>query len=153
LDKTDDEDETGYPIQRSRSSDEEEEFLFANYFNSKFPILVTSEKRWHPPTDVLETDDEYIVVMDLASVKQQDIKLTHEGGVLTVSGVRKEIDVSQKRHYHKMEIDFGPFERRIKIPARIVDGSIKAVYDNGFLIIKLRKDTTRGSKITHIAIE
>ncbi|NUM82324.1 Hsp20 family protein, partial [bacterium] len=54
---------------------------------------------------------------------------------------------------HKMEIDFGPFERRIKIPARIVDQSIKAIYDSGFLIVKLKKDTSKATKITNIAIE
>lgn len=136
-----------------RGSDDEMEFLFSNFFNTKFPILVTAEKRWHPPTDVVETDDEYMVVMDLANVKQDDIKLSYEGGVLTVSGVRREMNVSQKRHYHKMEIDFGPFERRIKIPARIVDQSIKAIYDSGFLIVKLKKDTSKATKITNIAIE
>lgn len=136
-----------------RGSDDEMEFLFSNFFNTKFPILVTAEKRWHPPTDVLETDDEYMVVMDLANVKQDDIKLSYEGGVLTVSGVRREMNVSQKRHYHKMEIDFGPFERRIKIPARIVDQSIKAIYDSGFLIVKLKKDTSKAAKITNITIE
>ncbi|MBX7153214.1 Hsp20/alpha crystallin family protein [bacterium] len=136
-----------------RGSDDEMEFLFSNFFNTKFPILVTAEKRWHPPTDVVETDDEYMVVMDLANVKQDDIKLSYEGGVLTVSGVRREMNVSQKRHYHKMEIDFGPFERRIKIPARIVDQSIKAIYDSGFLIVKLKKDTSKATKITNITIE
>jgi HSP20 family protein len=151
---TDDEDDDkNFPGHRLHGLDDEMEFLFSNYFNSKYPILITAEKRWHPQTDVVETDDEYMVVMDLANVRQEDIKLTYEAGVLTVSGIRRELHVSQKRHYHKMEIDFGPFERRIKISARIADNSIKAAYENGFLIIKLKKDVTRGSKVTNIVIE
>lgn len=138
---------------RMRDSDDEMEFIFSNYFNSKFPILITSEKRWHPPTDVMETDVDYIVVMDVAQVKQDDIKLTYEGGVLTVTGLRRELSLGQKRHYHKMEIDFGPFERRIKIPARIVDSQIKASYENGFLIIRLPKDSTRATRVTNIVVE
>ncbi len=141
------------PSHRLRGMDDEMEFLFSNFFNSKFPLLVSAEKRWHPPTDVLETDDEYVVVMDLASVRQDDITLVYEGGVLSVTGVRHELAVDSKRHYHKMEIDFGPFERRIKIPARIADQSIKANYENGFLVIRLKKDHTRASKITNIIIE
>ena len=147
------EDDKKIPPGRLRGSDDEMEFIFSNFFNSKYPILVTAEKRWHPPTDVIETDEEYMVVMDLANVRQEDIRLTYEGGILTVAGVRREINVSQKRHYHKMEIDFGPFERRIKINTRILDNSIKAVYENGFLIVKLRKDTARSAKVTNIAIE
>lgn len=145
-------DDQKMPTHRLRGIDDEMEFLFSNFFNSKYPILISAEKRWHPPTDVIETDEEFMVVMDLANVKQDDIKLTYEAGILTVSGLRKELNISQKRHYHKMEIDFGPFERRIKIKARIVDNSIKALYDNGFLIIKLRKDTNT-SRTTHIIIE
>jgi HSP20 family protein len=145
-------DDQKMPTQRLRGIDDEMEFLFSNFFNSKYPILISAEKRWHPPTDVIETDEEFMVVMDLANVKQDDIKLTYEAGILTVSGLRKELNISQKRHYHKMEIDFGPFERRIKIKARIVDNSIKALYDNGFLIIKLKKDTNT-SKATRIIIE
>jgi HSP20 family protein len=138
---------------RQHHGEDEMEFIFSNFFNSKYPILLTSEKRWHPPTDVFETEAEYIVVMDIANVKQEDIQLTYEGGVLTVSGVRREFQISEKRHYHKMEIDFGPFERKIKINARIVDNSIKACYDNGFLIIKLTKDSTRTAKVTNIQVE
>ncbi len=145
-------DDQKMPTQRLRGIDDEMEFLFSNFFNAKYPILISAEKRWHPPTDVIETDEEFMVVMDLASVKQEDIKLTYEGGILTVSGLRRELNIDQKRHYHKMEIDFGPFERKIKIKARIVDNSIKALYDNGFLIIKLKKDTNT-SKATRIVIE
>ncbi len=148
-----DDDKKKFPGHRLRGLDDEMEFLFSNFFNSKYPILVSSEKRWHPATDVVETDAEYMVVMDLANVKQEDIRLTYESGVLTVSGIRKELDVSQKRHYHKMEIDFGPFERRIKINARIADHAIKAAYENGFLIITLKKDANKSPKVTNIVIE
>lgn len=134
-------------------SEDEMEFIFSNFFNSKYPILLTSEKRWHPPTDVFETDEEFTVVMDVAYVRQEDIQLTYEGGILTVSGIRREFQVSEKRHYHKMEIDFGPFERKIKINARIVESSIKACYDNGFLIIRLKKDSSRSAKVTNIQVE
>jgi HSP20 family protein len=149
----DDDDDEKPPSHHLRGMDDEMEFLFSNFFNSKYPILISSEKRWRPPTDVVETDEEYMVVMDVANVKQEDIRLVYEAGVLTVSGLRKELSVSQKRHYHKMEIDFGPFERRIKISARIADNSIKASYENGFLIIRLRKDVSKVSKVTNIAIE
>ncbi|MCB0834754.1 MAG: Hsp20/alpha crystallin family protein [Bacteroidetes bacterium] len=145
-------DDKKFPSQRLRNMEDDMEFLFSNFFNSKFPILVSTEKRWMPPTDVIETDEEFAVIMDLANVKQEDIKLTYEAGVLTVSGVRKEMTIAQKRHYHKMEIDFGPFERKIRIKSRIVDQAIKAFYENGFLIIKLKKDTNT-TKVRNIVVE
>ncbi|HNE85142.1 MAG TPA: Hsp20/alpha crystallin family protein [bacterium] len=147
------EDDKQYSIHRLRGVDDDMDFIFSNLFNTKFPILLHSEKRWHPPTDVLETDDEFIVVMDIANVKQDDIRLTYEAGILTVNGHRHEMKFSEKRHYHKMEIDFGPFERRIKVNTRIQDQAIKAGYENGFLIVRLKKDTSRSSRVTNIVIE
>ncbi len=138
---------------RRHQSEDEMEFIFSNFFNSKYPILLTSEKRWHPPTDVFETDEEFIVVMDVAYARQEDIQLSYESGVLRVTGNRREFQVGCKRHYHKMEIDFGPFERKIKINARIADSSIKACYDNGFLVIRLKKDTSKSAKVTNIQVE
>ncbi len=149
----DSDDDSKFSIHHLRGSDEEMDFIFSNLFNAKYPILLNAEKRWHPPTDVIETDDEFLVVMDIASVRQEDISLLYESGVLKVSGLRRDLSLPEKKHFHKMEIDFGSFERKVKINARIVDQSIKAAYENGFLVVRLKKDTSKASKVTKIVIE
>lgn len=138
---------------RRHDGGEDMEFIFSNFFNTKVPIILTSEKRWHPPTDVFETQEEFIVVMDVAYVRQEDIQLTYENGLLTISGNRREWHIPERRHYHKMEIDYGPFERKIKINSRIAANAIRACYDNGFLVIRLKKDLSKSQLVTHIQVE
>jgi HSP20 family molecular chaperone IbpA len=50
-----------------------------------------------------------------------------------------------KRHYHALEVQVGPFERRFRLPVPVDLGSIQANYDAGFLEVRLRKLEPRGS--------
>ena len=57
------------------------------------------------------------------------------------------------RNYHKMEIDFGPFERHIELPGPIEQGGVKASYRDGFLEIRLPKAVERPGREVIVAIE
>jgi len=100
---------------------------------------MTAEKGWRPLTDVFETDENVIVMVDIAGISINDVKLTLSSNMLTIRGIRREHPLSEKRHYHKMEIDFGPFERRIELPARIDPDRAEHRYLQGFLEILLPK--------------
>ena len=98
--------------------------------------------KWRPPTDVYETADAVHVVMDLAGMSTESINIEAEGEMLTVSGTRSD-RARGKRHYHAMEIQVGPFERRIRIGRRVDAAAIEATYDRGYLEIRLPKITER----------
>jgi HSP20 family protein len=118
---------------------DELDFIFNTFYKSRRPVLMPIEKGWKPLTDVFETDDEVVIVMDIAGISVNDVKLTLLGNSLTIRGIRREHPVEEKRHYHKMEIDFGPFQRRIEIPARIDPYRAVRRYVQGFLEIRLQK--------------
>jgi len=130
-----------------RGLSDEMDFFFDNMFQLGRPVMMPSKGVWYPPIDVLETDREYMVVVDIAGIRQEDVRLSYESGLLTIQGIRREIDYGTKRHYHIMEIDFGPFERKIKLPKDIDGDKINAVYKDGFLEIRLEKrpDTSGGT--------
>ena len=46
-----------------------------------------SQAGWRPPVDLQETDDRYLVTAELPGVKQEDIHVAFQGGVLTLSGM------------------------------------------------------------------
>ena len=50
-----------------------------------------------------------------------------------------------KRHYHSMEVQVGPFERRFRLPVVVDPASIRANYEHGFLEIRLAKQPPRAS--------
>jgi HSP20 family protein len=94
---------------------------------------------WAPPTDVYETETELIVTMDIAGMGIRDINVFTDGNVLTIRGVRQEIAPRCKKQFHKMEIQVGPFQRRIHVPVPVDLQSIATTYANGLLEVRLKR--------------
>jgi HSP20 family protein len=102
---------------------------------------------WSPPTDVYETDHEYVVSVEVAGMRDRDFEVVFENGILSVSGRRP--DVTERRAYHQMEIHFGEFSTAVGIPGPVdVDRSV-AEYADGFLIVRMPK----GQRSTESKIE
>jgi len=131
---------------------DEIDFLFNSYFKSRRSVLMPMDKGWKPLTDMYETDQEVVIVMDIAGISTNDIKLRLDGNILILRGLRRELHVDSKRKYYKMEIDFGPFERNIELPCPIDPDRVTAHYSKGFLAIRLHKHKTATSKRVEIKI-
>jgi HSP20 family protein len=105
-----------------------------------------STPKWRPPTDIYETEDSFVVVMDIAGVAPDGFSLTFDDGVLTISGERRE-QASGRREYHAMEVRVGPFERRFRFAQPVEPASLKATYELGFLEVRLAKSPQRPGPI------
>ena len=114
------------------------------YFNEVAhgrPVGFVASPKWKPRTDVYETDSELIVHMDIAGVRAEDFSVELDEGILRISGERTTRQPgSGKRHYHAMEVQIGPFERRFRLPVVVDPASILATYADGFLEIRLAKE-------------
>ena len=115
------------------------DFIFNHYYKARRWSILPAEKGWKPLTDVYETDEEIVIVMDIAGISVEDIKLNLIKNILIIRGIRRPQVGRIKRHFHKMEIDFGPFERRIELPAAVDSERTLAQYLHGFLEIHLPK--------------
>jgi HSP20 family protein len=91
---------------------------------------------WEPPTDVFETDDELSICMALPGVSADQVQVTLEGDVLSVSGVRLASPPSAL--IHRLEIPYGRFERRMRLPMRALKLA-ESVFENGLLLLTLRR--------------
>src|SRR6266704_5744228 len=84
------------------------------YFNEVAhgrPVGFVASPKWKPRTDVYETEEELIVHMDIAGMKADDFKVELDEGILKIAGERTPRQQG-RRHYHSMEVQIGPFERR-----------------------------------------
>ncbi len=45
--------------------------------------------QWSPPVDILEDEKEFLVKAELPDIKKEDVHVTVENGVLTISGERR----------------------------------------------------------------
>jgi HSP20 family protein len=92
---------------------------------------------WRPPTDVFETDEDFIVRVEIAGMEEEDFSIELDGRNLIIRGVRP--DQQERRAYHQMEIRFGEFSSELEIPAPVKSDEVRADYQNGFLRVILPK--------------
>jgi HSP20 family protein len=99
--------------------------------------LVSRPVVWRPPTDVYETEDTFVVRIEIAGMKEEDFSVQLDGRILSVRGVRS--DPPERRSYHLMEIRIGEFQNEIELPGAVSAAKVSAVYQDGFLMIYLPK--------------
>ena len=94
---------------------------------------------WTPNTDIVETEDSVVILMDLAGLNKEAIKILREGELLQISGVRTRRQVPGMRRFHRMEIDHGPFQKLFRVPADLDLENIQAEHKDGLLEVTLPK--------------
>jgi HSP20 family protein len=132
---------------------DELDFLFNNYLKHQHSVLMPVDNAWKPLTDVYETETEFVVVMDIAEIEIDDISAKLKGNTLFLRGIRREQNLDPKRKYYKMEIDFGPFERKIELPSPVNVNDIQTRYTKGFLELRLPKGKSANGKKIEIPIK
>ena len=115
------------------------EMLMSEMSPTKHRMRMKPNLGWAPPTDVYETETEFIITMDIAGMDPSNISVLTDGSVLTIRGVRSEVAPRCKKQFHKMEIQVGPFQRLIQLPLPIDNKSIFTNYSNGLLEVRLKK--------------
>jgi len=92
---------------------------------------------WSPPTDVYETENNYVVRVEVAGMREEDFEIMVENNFLMISGSRP--DIPERRAYQQMEIRFGKFETVVGLPGPLDIDSSLAEYVEGFLTVTLPK--------------
>ncbi|MBW1818272.1 MAG: Hsp20/alpha crystallin family protein [Deltaproteobacteria bacterium] len=109
------------------------------------PVLSPSHAGWTPDADIYETDQDVIVVVNLAGVQKEDIEVSYHENLLRVVGNRaRVIPEGENAHFHHMEIGNGEFERVFRIPVAIDADLIRATYVDGLLTVNMRKRPVNG---------
>ncbi len=94
---------------------------------------------WSPPTDLYETAGEIVILAEMAGLRSEEIQVVMDRETLKISGYRANPIHDPNRKVHQMELDFGPFERRVKFRVPVDPEGIQAVYRDGFLMIRVPK--------------
>jgi HSP20 family protein len=108
---------------------------------------------WAPSVDISEDEKEWLVKADLPEVKKEDLKLTVEDGVLTVTGERKFEQEEKGRKYHRVERAYGSFLRSFRLPETADASKVSAEFKNGVLRVHLPKIPGSSPRVTTVAIQ
>jgi HSP20 family protein len=95
---------------------------------------------WTPLADITEDDKEYVIKAELPELKREDVKVTVENGVLTISGERKFEKEEKKKKYHRVERGYGSFVRTFALPEDADANRVKAQFKQGILEVHLPKN-------------
>jgi len=94
---------------------------------------------WQPAADMYETEDAYIVLLELAGMRGSEISVVLTDGALFISGRRPELHHQGVVHFHQLGISEGPFQCALYLPGPIDEAAVEATYDDGLVQIVLPK--------------
>src|SRR5213076_3464916 len=95
---------------------------------------------WTPLADITEDEKEYLIKAELPEMKKEDVKVTVENGVLTISGERKFEKEEKNKRYHRVERGYGSFVRTFALPDDADADKVKAAFKQGILEVHLPKN-------------
>lgn len=97
------------------------------------------EATWMPSLDFTENDKEYLVRIEVAEIPKENLDVTLDDNVLTISGHRETSDERKTERYIWREREEGTFQRSVRIPHAVMDADIKAVCHDGVLTVRIPK--------------
>ena len=108
------------------------------------------DETWPMPTDVVETDEELRFTLEVPGLKPEDIELTVENGVLTVSGEKQmeRREGESDDNYRLVERRYGRYTRSFRLPPTVNTQRVEANCEHGVLQIRLpRMEETKPRRI------
>lgn len=103
---------------------------------------------WMPAMDIVENEGAFVATADLPGLTKEDIDLSIEDGVLTLSGERKFEHADTEGKFRRIERSYGRFTRSFSLPQGLDHEKVSASFDNGVLTLTLPKsDVAKSRKI------
>ncbi len=94
------------------------------------PLLV-------PRTEVIQKPDALLVLVDMPGLAPDEIEVTVENGLLTISGERRQENREEGEGFIRSELTYGTFFRTIQLPDGADEDNVEAIVRNGVLEIRI----------------
>jgi HSP20 family protein len=130
----------------------EMETFFERFWNEPTAALWSGRSddlaSWTPGVDVVEEADTYVFSVDLPGVPKENVEITFEDNILTVSGSRDRREESNDGQYRRIERRYGKFTRSFALPSQVDTAKVDAKFQDGVLVIRVPKaETAKARKI------
>ena len=107
---------------------------------------------WAPLVDIIEHDKEYLIKAELPEVKKDDVKVTVQADVLTITGERTLEKEEKGSKYHRVERAYGRFARSFTLPEDADGNKVAAEFKDGVLKVHLPKSERAQTKSIEVKI-
>jgi HSP20 family protein len=113
--------------------------MLQDFWGLQTPAEGVAARVWSPMVDVKETEDALDFHVELPGMKKEDVEITLENNVLSISGERKFEKEAKGETYHRLERSYGSFSRSFTLPASVRTDKVDANFADGVLQIHLPK--------------
>jgi HSP20 family protein len=107
---------------------------------------------WSPLVDIIEDEKQYLIKAELPAMRKEDVKLTVENDVLTISGERKYEKETTGQKHHRIERSYGSFVRSFSLPEDADGTKVSADYKDGMLTVHLPKSEKAKPKAIEVKV-
>ena len=102
-----------------------------------------------PRIDMSETENELVVKAELPGVDPKDVDIRVEGNMLTIRGEKRQEKDERHKDFHRVERQYGGFQRTIHLPSSVDSNKVDASYKDGVLSITIgKRPDAKAKKIT-----
>jgi HSP20 family protein len=108
---------------------------------------------WTPSVDISETDAEYLIRAELPAVKKEDVHITIDDRMLTISGERRQKFEEKKEKSHRVETVYGKFSRSFSLPENADSNAIRADASEGVITVHVAKTPVEARRPTEIKVQ
>lgn len=105
-----------------------------------------------PAVDISETPQQYDIRAEIPGMKKEDVKVSVNKNVLTISGEKKEEKKTEDKKYHRMESYYGSFQRSFVLPDGIKGDKVTADFKDGVLAVVVPKSEETKEKTIDIKV-
>ena len=112
---------------------------FADAWQPHTASVSMGQPAWRPPTDVIETASEVIILVELAGVDHEQLDVLLFEDALIVEGERRLPLAHAAGVYHAAEIRQGQLRLELPLPSTIDPDQVEARYERGLLEMRLAK--------------
>jgi HSP20 family protein len=96
-----------------------------------------SEDAWQPRADIYRMAGGWLVKLELAGVRLEDVRLEARASVLVVHGTRRDDCPCRGRDCHQLEIAYHQFERTLELPGISESVEMDTTYLDGMLTVRI----------------
>jgi len=108
---------------------------------------------WRPSADISETRKGYVIKASLPEVEKDDVEVSVENGILSISGERHFEKDEDTETQHRIESMYGRFSRNFVLPSDADASGISAKSKNGVLKVTIPKVKEAAEKTVKISVD
>lgn len=107
---------------------------------------------WTPLANISETETDYVIKTELPEVSKEDVKVTVDENVITISGERRKEAAHEDEKVHRIESFYGSFSRSFRLPEDADIGAIQAESKNGVLKVRVPKQPAPRARTVEVQV-